>query len=352
MKKYTITMLGPSGCGKTAYMLGLYRSMGLFSLELDNSGCGRFGLSHSGTTKEQAETIDWFFEHDFNHSGLVWPPGTDDGETPTWEFAIEWNDLTLASWEWMDYTGREIRKTIRANAKGGKQTAIEGRLKMSDAVIIVVDSIIFSQDNLQAISVEAEAMLVNWVFENVFLKSQKFPEVVLFVLTKINSDLVQERFTQNNCKELHDRIGKVFEKTIRYLKDKIPAENCRIVAVDVGGRGQIRDEWQQNGSPDSKKLHSKILVPPSSYHCEVPLLCCFDRLFGKEYGDLRSSLIHYKATGRLQRAMEGVLDFLGGNGKERHSPAETQARLMVLDPVLEKIGRYVENFSSKAGYWR
>jgi len=345
-------MLGPSGCGKTAYMLGLYRAMGMFGLEIDNSGSSKFGLSHSGNTKQQAETIDWFFEHDFNHSGLNWPPGTDGSETKTWDFAIEWNGLTLANWQWIDYTGRDVRNTIRANANGNKQTAIEARLKTSDAVIIVVDSIIFSQNNLQAISVESEAMLVNWVFENVFLKTEKFPEVVLFVLTKINSDLVPDKFRENNCKELRDRIGKVFEKTIRYLKDKIPSDNCRIVAVDVGARGQVADKWQENGNPESKKLQSKILVPPTSYHCEVPLLCCFDKLFGKEYSDLKGYLEHYKTTGKLQRAMEGLLDMLGGDGKRPHSPTETQARLMVLDPVLEKIGHHVEDLSWKMGHWR
>ena len=344
-------MLGPSGSGKTAFMIGLYRAMGLFSVTVDNTGGSRMGLSLCGDTDDRAKGIDWFFENDFDSTEWRWPIGTD--EATIWQFGLEWNGLALSEWDWMDYPGGQIQKTIKNRTKKAPPEEIERRLESSEAVIVAVDSILYSNyKDDSMVSALSEAPLVNWVFENVFKTAKEFPKVVIFLLTKANSSLVDEKYRADNFLALRERTARIFEKSINLIKTRLPSTRCRILVTDVGQPGDIKDEFITTGERGIySKVKSEIVRSPQSFRCEVPLLCCFEALLSEEFSDAKLRLDRQRRP-IGKRFVSGVIDWAGKDNSRRRVPIEeARATAAMLGPVLEQLQRHSYENSWPVGYW-
>jgi hypothetical protein len=325
--KYKITMLGTSGAGKTAYMIGLYRALGLVPVE-------GFQMRPAGDLKAGAFGYDWFIKNDFDALSLNWPKATtgtpDDEGLTTWQFALDFEDTRICEWEWIDYRGAAMEEGFRRAAAGGEQSKVSQHLQNSDAVLIFGDSIQLVQPKrpLPTIIKNTGADIVNPVFKCTFGLDEKEhptckpPKAVVLVLTKAQSNLITDGWADDEYKKLRAMSADAFNAISSYCIRKKAIVRSRVVAVDIAAKGDVTDTI--TGEPPGKPVGvaSPFNCSPSGYRCEAPLFCCFLEFFRREHHKALTEVERNSPSGKS--IFQKTLDFFMKTARNKQE-AEDQA---------------------------
>lgn len=233
-----ITMMGRKGSGKTSFLGGIcdtfiHRSVNDFRIRAQQMN-DMHGEDFR-TKRLLVGEIDKLSNRE--NGGFTIPTES----TTCWRFEMVNKDESICTFEWVDYRGGAIDDAF-IDSEGDDQDEITSHMATSDAVMIFVDAIAlsyFSHDMDDAIHFSGAYKIFQY-FDTMLETISKNDLIVLFVLSKADSDTLRPEFVDDGYSGLKALCGDVFKDLIRLGKNK--GWRMAMLPTGVIGKEKVKTE--------------------------------------------------------------------------------------------------------------
>lgn len=349
-----ITMLGKSGSGKTTYMLAL-REM------LD---CGRreeeFYMTPSANSLSDNIYLSSNWEQfTFEYINYVFPSGTQ--KTTLFPFDLYHRNDLVSSFQWIDYRGGILDDIFSPDTEAEKRKKEEkeellGHIAMSNGVLLFADAVTLTNySNLKDRERHSGAKVLNRLIQQFSIHYPNNSPTIVIVLTKADSDLIDNKWKVDNYSALLKLGKEVFHEVI-YQFSLHPSWIGGIVAAGSIGEGNVKSSvTRPKDFRDSLIVDTSITGMPEPVNVIHPLFFCLGATIDKMRQDAQINAMQYQDQIRnvydtLERSSR-FKQFWGRITGEEDSQAildELKIKYLEECRLLSKMQPYVINLYKKA----
>ena len=338
-----VTMLGKSGSGKSTYMSALYES-----LFVTDAG----GFKMKPTAKDIDESLGETGK--FKRLSLSdrgdFPPATQN--TTVWSFDLMYYQRTVCSFDWIDYRGGMIDEIfglgyVGDEAKKREVSELLGHILLSNAVMIFADSIVLTKcDKLPARRKQSGANEINAIMEDV---ARFFPQhtlTVMILLTKVDSDEIDQSWRDNKYEKLVDRARETFKGTVDCCKAMSPTWLGGIVPVGCVGYGNVTTRIVNPGSyREPMVVENEIIDEPQPMNAAHPLFFCLGNTLMKMESTASYRRQQFEnELDQLQRNSNKLVEFvkwLAGKQTDGEAVEELQQKIDAENVTIRELKPYI-----------
>jgi hypothetical protein len=257
-------MIGRSGAGKTTYMSALYEVLGANRVD------GFKIIPKANDFKESMAKFGNFEQLSFESRDYQFPPGTN--QTVGWSFDFLYKNVPVCSFDWIDYRGSILDQMFIDGDNEGVDELI-GHVAMSNAVMVFADSISLTHfENASERRKKSGAERINQIFSHYSTKYLGRNLSIVILLTKADSDLIDNRWKENNYAPLIQRGCEAFSEIINLCKYSNQNWRGGIVPVGSVGEGNVKSViTPQKDFKSPLVVNTEIIKQPSPLNVEHPL---------------------------------------------------------------------------------
>lgn len=264
LESLRITMIGASGSGKTSFMSGLHHHF-----VNNRSENGGFGITPVGDNNMD-NVVNLYSMATVVEEG-EFPQGSRGSSHFRFNFSLRGEDI--CAFDWLDYRGGAIEEAL-SNEAATPADYQEIRLAIdnSESLAVFIDALQLVQyeSDLKArkfsgVSI-ANKLITTLGLDYKFGKSL----TILFVLTKADGEVIDERWRQNNYEAMMRRAEKLLKPALDVATQK--RWRCGVVATGVVGVGQVKTRVLSTSSSGQVNFYNIIPdVDPIPFNQESAL---------------------------------------------------------------------------------
>lgn len=219
-----ITMLGTTGSGKTAYMAGINEAF-------VNKSTNDISLRPSMELREALASIAELRNLGFIREGKLGFP-TPTTETVVFPFNLHYREQRICKFDWIDYKGGFIDTLFQDDPS--KAEIVFAHMLDSDALMIFIDSIKLAKiANIGQCRYATGASSMSIILHEFATQYPDYNKAVTILLTKCDSDLIDQRYKENDYAGLIEKGKLVVDDIIRLAQEK--QWKCGMLPVSAVG---------------------------------------------------------------------------------------------------------------------